>query len=124
MENDLISRKKLIDDLEAWRKILDRRVSRFDDMVIHTLPVVFDLVNEQKTVKAEPKWISVKERLPEKNGMYLAHLVHSYSNKDEYSCVTDCFFNLNARPKWAIEGRLYKVTHWMPLPSVEGLHDD
>lgn len=53
MENDLISRKKLIDDLEAWRKILDRRVSRFDDMVIHTLPVVFDLVNEQKAVKAE-----------------------------------------------------------------------
>lgn len=54
MENDLISRQKLIDDLEAWRKLLDRRVSRFDDMVIHTLPVVFDLVNEQKTVAAEP----------------------------------------------------------------------
>lgn len=54
MENDLISRQKLIDDLEAWRKRLDRRVSRFDDMVLHALPAVFDLVNEQETVEAEP----------------------------------------------------------------------
>ena len=63
MENDLISRQKLIDDLEAWRKRLDRRVSRFDDMVIHALPAVFDLVNEQETVEAEPvrhgQWVPV-----------------------------------------------------------------
>lgn len=61
MENDLISRQKLIDDLEAWRKRLNRRVSLFDDMVIHALPAVFDLVNEQETVKAEPvrhgRWV-------------------------------------------------------------------
>lgn len=63
------------------------------------------------------KWISVKKKQPEKNGMYLAHLVHSYSNEDGYSYVTVCFFNPNARPKWAINGRLYKVTHWMPLPE-------
>lgn len=67
MENDLISRQKLIDDLEAWRKILDRRVSRFDDMVIHTLPVVFDLVNEQEAVKAEPvRWVNI----PGYEGLY------------------------------------------------------
>lgn len=71
MENDLISRQKLIDDLEAWRKRLDRRVSRFDDMVIHALPAFFDLVNEQETVEAEPvrhgRWEWYEE---ERNSMF------------------------------------------------------
>ena len=118
MENDLISRKKLIDDLEAWRKILDRRVSRFDDMVIHTLPVVFDLVNEQKTVKAEPKWISVEERLPETDEHYLVWC------SDNNSCELALYYGDGEWLTEDLENITRVVTHWMPLPSVEGLHDD
>lgn len=105
MENDLISRAKLIEEMESH--------IYWGDSVIGLLEVA----KNAPSVEAEPRWISVKDGLPEKTGMYLAHLVHSYSNEDEYSCVTVCFFDLNARPKWAIEGRLYKVTHWMPLPK-------
>lgn len=130
MENDLISRKKLIDDLEAWRKILDRRVSRFDDMVIHTLPVVFDLVNEQKAVKAEPRWISVKERLPETEGDYLVcsefadirslkimTFALNLESVDEY-----CFAGEKRPGWWDFDGETgnYEwshVTHWMPMPE-------
>ena len=119
-DNDLISRQKLIDDLEAWRKILDRRVSRFDDMVIHTLPVVFDLVNEQKAVKAEHKWISVKDGLPE----YYTDVAAIVRNGNTSRYILTY---LAVGGIWAmscgerIDG---VVTHWMPLPSVEGLHDD
>lgn len=106
MENDLISRQKLIDDLEAWRKRLDRRVSRFDDMVIHALPAVFDLVIEQETVDAEPKWISVKERPPEN-----FETVIIWRNDCRNACIG-----------WLIDDRWsvpkgVKVTHWMPLPK-------
>ena len=117
MENDLISRKKLIDDLEAWRKILDRRVSRFDDMVIHTLPVVFDLVNEQKTVKAEPKWISVKERLPEKNGYYLCWVEASSVGEQKRCEHRKLYWEENV---WLFSPKVFFVEHplyWMPLPE-------
>lgn len=111
MENDLISRKKLIDDLEAWRKILDRRVSRFDDMVIHTLPVVFDLVNEQKTVAAEPKWISVKERLPEDDEHYLVWC------SDNNSRELALYYGDGEWLTEDLENITRVVTHWMPLPE-------
>lgn len=106
MENDLISRKSMFDAM---------RDAEFQTFV--PLDEVDEVIANVPSIEAEPKWISVKERLPEKNDMYLAHLVHSYSHEDKYSCVTVCFFNLNARSKWAIEERVYKVTHWMPLPQ-------
>lgn len=117
MENDLISRQKLIDDLEAWRKRLDRRVSRFDDMVIHALPAVFDLVNEQETVEAEPKWISVKERLPEKNGYYLCWVETSLMGERKKYEHRKLYWEENV---WLFSARVFRTEHplyWMPLPE-------
>lgn len=124
MENDLILRQKLIDDLEAWRKRLDRRVSRFDDMVIHALPAVFDLVNEQETVEAEPKWISVEERLPERHGQLVVGLYNQHGA--DKSFLFPYVFTWHAYgengyvkgPHFSDEGLDgLKVWYWMPLPE-------
>lgn len=64
-----------------------------------------------------PKWISVKDRLPEKEGGYLVRKVHAYSDKDGYSKIDVCIYCKMRDPEWIGCGNLCKVTHWMPLPE-------
>ena len=63
------------------------------------------------------EWISVKDRLPEEKVNCIVHYRHAYCDNDDYWAIGICFyggekFHLNPA---------YKVTHWMPLPSTEGL---
>lgn len=70
----------------------------------------------------EPKWISVKERLPEgANGKSFCELVLAYTVEGE---VTTGWINgdawfliINDRDDITRHGRAY-VTHWMPLPKL------
>ena len=59
-----------------------------------------------------PRWISVMERMPEEDGMYLVHGKWSASGRK----VTDtCEFYVHDgyfRAVWDFD-----VTHWMPLPE-------
>lgn len=63
----------------------------------------------------QPKWISVKERLPEERDIYLAHIVHRHNRSDSYWCV--CVEYFNPEDGWSSLSDLYEVTHWMPLPE-------
>lgn len=63
-----------------------------------------------------PKWISVEERLPEKNGIYLAHVVHRYCKIDSYWRV--CIEYFGKEGTWDSLADIYEVTHWMPLPEL------
>ena len=65
----------------------------------------------------QPKWISVKERMPDKEGDYLVRKVHSYSDKDGYSKIDVCIYCRMRDPEWIGCGNLCEVTHWMPLPE-------
>ena len=92
-------------------------------------------------VKEMPKWISVKERMPAKgekvllyiperegckqHGMYLGEVGEVEEDpKGEH--------NFWGRPvygsDWRISGWSYFeepiVTHWMPLPDIEGIDND
>ena len=60
------------------------------------------------------KWISVKERLPEKSGLYLTYHAKRGSMTMHYSVNNEAWnaFDHEDRPKYAL-----KVTHWMPLPE-------
>lgn len=62
------------------------------------------------------KWISVKERLPEVGEDVIAYLGEGifeicWMLKDGVWETRDAYLDTDA------------VTHWMPLPSTEGLHD-
>ena len=63
-------------------------------------------------LKSQPRWVSVTERLPEEDGMYLVHGKWSASGRK----VTDtCEFYVHDgyfRAAWNFD-----VTHWMPPPE-------
>lgn len=60
------------------------------------------------------EWISVKDRLPERGLSVLAI--------DEYDCYFIGFVDKDG-DWWEVMGGMCSktVTHWMPLPSTEGL---
>ena len=72
--------------------------------------------DEKERFVAESRWISVKERLPEKDKDVMC-----YSNKNG----GHMFFGYRGwiSGEWMEGGSLHigDVTHWMPLPSTEGL---
>ncbi len=70
---------------------------------------VLRMIDEQETISvASPKWISVKDRLPEP-GSYV--LVFTDDHCD-YTAHYDGYWWLSGKPALS-----YKVTHWMPLPE-------
>lgn len=62
-----------------------------------------------------PKWISVKERLPEKSGYYLCWMPkYETMDKVHYSAKHMAF---NAFDTTCIPESVISVTHWRPLPE-------
>lgn len=62
-------------------------------------------------------WISVKDRLPEEKVDCIVHYKHAYCDNDDYWAIGICFYD---GEKFQMDPA-YKVTHWMPLPSMEWL---
>lgn len=82
--------------------------------------VVEQIVDSQPTLT--PQWISVEERLPEKNGTYLVYApTYSGGSSSALDCVGGVMFSRFKNKKWSIEAGYYKrpncVTHWMPMPE-------
>lgn len=67
--------------------------------------------------EAEPKWISVDERLPEKDGKYIVARLegskHSISVR-KFRKEVPCWYR-GYCGHW--EKRTNAITHWMPLPE-------
>lgn len=63
------------------------------------------------------KWVSVKDRLPKPYEKVLIFTKGGSTDIDSFECMMS----------WG-EARFYNygygVTHWMPLPSIEGLYDE
>ena len=64
------------------------------------------------------EWISVKDRLPEESGDYLALTDGGFIERLSYSERHNAF---NADDRLMNAECAIPCTHWMPLPSVEGL---
>lgn len=73
-----------------------------------------------KWVQEQSQWISVKDRLPEKNNTdeVLCFLVNRLNEFDVHQTIGN--FNPSTN-KWWLEykssGNHYEVTHWQPLPA-------
>lgn len=63
------------------------------------------------------EWISVKDRLPEKDDIYLVAVVR-FNNASELS-VDIGFYDTDGE-EWNLDWCTfdYMITHWMPLPSL------
>ena len=59
------------------------------------------------------EWISVKDRLPEKNVNCIVHYRHAYCDNDGYWAIGFCCYD---GEKFLFDPA-YKITHWMPLPQ-------
>ena len=93
--------------------------------------IIQDLRRENAELRARvQEWISVTERLPEETGRYLT--VKKRIAPDDFGgnrtdiviirfFVDDGFRMPIHIPDWINEEINEEVTHWMPLPSTEGL---
>ena len=92
----------LIDDLQ---EIIDEECDNYLNTRRTTLCMARDFLKEYF---AEPKWIPVTERLPERDVKVLTFGVYGFSvnYRDRFS------------GKWrGVNGRSQWITHWMPLPE-------
>lgn len=58
----------------------------------------------------KPEWISVKDRLPEKNSIVLVCM-----DNGQYKVVLTSYLSNNG--EWVSYDKNRKVTHWMPFPD-------
>ena len=80
------------------------------------------------TNDALPRWISVEERLPEDDANVLVYAI----DNNENSCIAMTSYTHNLHgfhiegwsSPWQYFFYEHTITHWMPLPSTEGLHDN
>lgn len=76
----------------------------------------------QQLEAAQPKWISVKDRLPEDNLNVLVYAIGN--NKNSVIAMTGYTHNMYGyniegwRSPWQYFFYEYKITHWMPLPEA------
>lgn len=80
----------------------------------------------------KPEWISVEERLPEFNQNVLVYGVGlpKYGFEGQTAIAITSYTNhkygfdiVGWNEPWQYFSADYKITHWMPLPSTEGLED-
>lgn len=108
---EYIERKELL-------KTIDEVITKCESAIPATPAQVHELAGETNATKAirflirnfdaadvrENRWISVKERLPEKPGIYAVWTAKGFGN------------HLSAS-NWDGESWSLRVTHWMPLPE-------
>ncbi len=77
------------------------------------------LQQEIEKLRAQvPRWIPVKERLPELQSWGASTLVLGIvQNESGYPPPNPCFCVYLGNQKWRIRGRMATITHWMPLPE-------
>ena len=92
--------------------------------------IIQDLRRENAELRARvPQWISVDDRLPEESGLYITfgctavpvRMPHNF-DKDmgKFGVWWDYDTDGKKHPRYRfIEAE--DITHWMPLPSTEGL---
>lgn len=89
-------------------------------------PILFEtLVSDLRGMKAadvEPvqEWISVKDRLPECEGSYIVYTERGSIYASHFYTEKRFASGYVREAQWSQRGTV-KVTHWMPLPSTEGL---
>lgn len=62
------------------------------------------------------KWISVRDKLPEKTQNCLVYYEHCYA-EDDYWAIGMASYMDGIEEFVGIDSKYYMITHWMPLPA-------
>ena len=102
----MIDRQKLMSDLEGLT---------FDDWSTYhcDTDVQGIAIDALELLKSEPHWVSVKDRLPDKQPC--EYLVVNANNVETAICLDN---------RWITPRRVIKITHWMPLPEPPEVKQD
>ena len=116
--------------MDAAAGTAERGVNMYENFDIgHDLKMEFEDGYQAGIEAAQPKWISVEERLPEPNTTVLL-IAHGWESQlvyigklekveSEKSWLTGL---VSKASEWMVYGFSYLkepiVTHWMPLPSM------
>ena len=120
----LIDADILADEIESMKISVSGRPATFDEAKSDVMQVI----DEQKTVDAaellRDRWISVKDRLPDSNGLYIVTACDEGCSAGEgiwYDTVVVIAEYYDGSWTWFEGGSEYDlsgiVTHWMPLPE-------
>lgn len=105
-------------DADALVEMLNKKVQTDLEMGLYnpgTLTQTFiRFVERQPTADVAPRaeWISVEERLPDKNGVFIVALEDSRDENFLYFDVRQYSYG-----KWCNIPDKLTVSHWMPLPE-------
>ena len=125
----IITAKRAAEICREWY-VAFRNMGKGEEKCVLELLDAADTIEELEA--AQPKWISVEERLPEPNTTVLL-IAHGWEHQlvyigklekveSEKSWLTGL---VSKASEWTVYGFSYLkepiVTHWMPIPSTEGL---
>lgn len=112
--------EKLVKSLRENAEWADGNIWEVPIMLPDNLRQAADAIEELVSSADKFKWISTAERQPEKSGLYLTYNPRRSFMTMHYSAKNKAWnaFDHEDEPKYALE-----VTHWMPLPSTEGLNE-
>lgn len=114
--SDLISRQAALDALDKHCDVVCQysEKQRYVMCGACTLGGAFDVIEQLPSAQPEQEkgmWIAVTERLPEKNGDYIAFSIGGTWN--QLSTIELAFWDGAS----FIPQSFFTVTHWMPLPE-------
>ena len=110
---------------EAAKEMSHNKMSFWEDCNYSTKDIeeiIYDACKLVSGYVLQNQWISVEEALPEKRQDVLVAVLDTKS--DTYFWGFDniddggCF--LRDKNGFAIENDSHKITHWMPIPKMEG----
>ena len=97
-------------ELYQIEKLLDTAIVRQDKVALNLLEQVLYDIQHVPTLTPPNEWVSVEEKLPEKDGSYL---VHSGKSNTVYAAH---FGKRDGR--WSGKSKNLFITHWMPMPEL------
>lgn len=102
-------------DGEGWGCVVERNADAL--AYIQQLEnQIGELTEKVKQLEAaQPKWFSVKEKLPENDDNYLVFT----SDRNDVGIAT--YYGDGEWLEHDLTNLIPHVTHWMPLPSTEGI---
>ena len=103
-------REKLVELLMEFIEVDAWDNGEFIEKNIDFQKIASDLIAHGVTVQ---EWISVDDRLPEKNVNCIVHYRHAYCDNDGYFAIGFCCYD---GEKFEVYPA-YKVTHWMSSPE-------